>query len=65
MMEKMDLEDEIEQMQYELAQKKQKLVQMQGADAPQNGNNSTANPETGDVDYAKFKKKMLMKKMME
>lgn len=64
-MKEMGLEDEIEQMEYELAQKKQKLAQMQGADAPQNGNNSTAEADTGDVDYVKFKKKMLMKKMME
>lgn len=61
----MNLEEDIEQMEMELAQKKQKLMQMQGADAPQNGNNSTANPETGDVDYVKFKKKMLAKKLME
>jgi len=64
-MEKMSIEDEIEQMEYELAQKKQKLAQMQGMDQPQNGNNSTAEPDTNEVEYTKLKKKMLMKKMME
>jgi len=61
----MNLEDEIEQMEMELAQKKQKLAQMQGAEEPQNGNNSTADAVTGDVEYTKLKKKMLLKKMME
>ena len=64
-MEKMSIEDEIEQMEYELAQKKQKLAQMQGVDQPQNGNNSYAEPDTNEVEYTKLKKKMLMKKMME
>lgn len=61
----MNLEDDIENMELELAKKKAKLAQMQGADQPQNGNNSTANPETGDVEYEKMKKKMLLAKLTE
>lgn len=60
----MNLEQDIENMELELAKKKQQLRQMQGVDEPQNGNTSTADPVTGDVEYAKLKKKMLLKKMM-
>lgn len=60
----MNLEQDIENMELELAKKKQKLRQMQGVDEPQDGNTSTADPVTGDVEYAKLKKKMLLKKMM-
>ncbi len=64
----MNLEQEIENMELELAKKKVALTQMQGADKPQDGNISTANPETGNVDYEKMqamKKKMFMAKYSE
>lgn len=63
---KKNLEEEIENMEMELASKKAKLLQMQGVDQPQDGNTSTANPVTNEVDFEKMKelkKKMLLSKM--
>lgn len=64
----MNLEEEIENMELELSKKKMALTQMQGVDKPQDGNTSTANPVTGNVDYEKMqamKKKMLVAKYSE
>jgi hypothetical protein len=61
---KENLEEEIEKMEAELAQKKSKLALMQGAGEGQTGNISSANEVTGDVDYEKMKKKMFLSKLM-
>lgn len=64
----MNLIQEIENMELELAKKKMALTQIQGVDQPQDGNTSTANPETGNVDFEKMKamkKKMFVAKYSE
>jgi hypothetical protein len=54
-----DLEEEIEQDEMNLAMKKAKLTQMMGSD-DQDGNTSTVNPVTNEVDYEKMMKKKMM-----
>lgn len=68
-MEKMSIEDQIEEMQAKIDQMKQALTLQKGVgvEKDQDGNVGTADAVTGEVDYEKqnFKKKMLINKMKD